>query len=197
MAAARVLTRNGFQNVSMADIAREAGFTAPALYLYFESKERILDELVRWLGTELMATFDEAIPPGLSFRQALAVLLGRQLAWADRRRDVFVAFFALRVRGEVPGGQSRAQCDGHGPRRFHARLTDWMRAADPRGRRGDTLGDHDPAEAASVLMGITQSFFMRWIAGDLGGTLADHGERILDLFFHGVLGSVRHRRATR
>ena len=49
MAAARALARSGFNAVSMSDIAEEVGFTAPAIYAYFDSKEAIFAELLRTL----------------------------------------------------------------------------------------------------------------------------------------------------
>lgn len=182
MAAARALARSGFKAVSMQDIADEVGFTAPALYVYFESKEAIFAELLRTLGRELAETFEPKPPAGMPFRERLACLLRRQLEWTDRRREIFLAMFALRMRGEAPEahtGSNKSAC--RGPIEYLQRLGHWM-------RRGD-LGGHDPDEAACVLMGIGHGFFLRWITSDVGEKLADRTEEILDLFFHGVLGS--------
>jgi AcrR family transcriptional regulator len=184
MGAARALARRGFGAVSMQDIADEVGFTAPALYAYFDSKEAILADLVRTLGDELAATF-EAPPPGLSFRQRVALLVRRQLEWADRRRDAFIAFFALKMRGEgevLHAARGRQPWGGPGD---HLRqLGDWIRRAAP---KPADLHGHDPAEAASFLMGIVHGFFLRWITNPRE-RLADQADRILDFFFYGLLG---------
>ena len=185
MGAARALARGGWKAVSLQEIADEVGFTAPALYAYFESKEAILAELMRTLGRELEETFALAPPPGASFRHKVALLLRRQLEWADRRREVFAAFFSLKMRGEFQAlREARGKQQFGGPEVHLRRLTAWVEAAAD--RPGDLAG-HDPAEAASVLMGIVHGFFLRWIT-DPRQRLADVTDTILDFYFHGLLG---------
>jgi AcrR family transcriptional regulator len=187
IAAARALGRRGFGSVSMQEIAAEVGFTAPALYAYFASKDEIFSELQSMLQRELADTFQPPPPAGQSFRRRLSILLGRQLEWADRRRDVFLAFFALRARG---GGLPplRAGADAELPPIGHMRaMGRWMRQAS---ERPVDLGGRDPEEAACLLFGICHGFFLRWLLlPGAHGRLADETERILDLFFHGVLGA--------
>ena len=57
-AAARCLARGGFNAVSMQEIAAEVGFTAPALYMYFESREAIFEELFLTIRRELVEIFE-------------------------------------------------------------------------------------------------------------------------------------------
>lgn len=42
-----LFTERGFANVSMRDICREAGVTAPTVYYYFKNKEALWDAVVR------------------------------------------------------------------------------------------------------------------------------------------------------
>jgi len=183
VAAARALGRSGFGSVSMQDIAAEVGFTAPALYAYFASKEEIFSELRLLLRRELTDTFQPPPPMGQSLRRRLSILIGRQLAWADRRRDVFLAFIAMRARGApVPVG---AQAE-IGPTVYLRAMGRWLRQAVD--GAGD-LGGRDPDEAAALLFGICHAFFLRWIFSGSQNRMADETERILDLFFHGVLGA--------
>ncbi|HWM84342.1 MAG TPA: helix-turn-helix domain-containing protein, partial [Kofleriaceae bacterium] len=185
VAAARALGRRGFGSVSMQDIAAEVGFTAPALYAYFDSKEEIFSELKLMLHSELWATFRPPPPAGQSFRRRLSILLGRQLEWADHRRDVFLAFVAMRARGEaVPFGARAESADDEGPRGYLRAMAGWLRQA---AERPDDLGSCDPDEAASVLLGMCHGFLLRWVLSGSQTRLADDTERILDLFFHGVL----------
>lgn len=187
LAAARALGRRGFGSVSMQEIAAEVGFTAPALYAYFPSKEEIFSELRAMLHRELTDTFQPPPPAGLSFRRRLSILLGRQLAWADRRRDVFLAFSALRARGEaMPFRTQGAATAEAGPRAYLVAMARWMRqAAD---RPGD-LGGCDPDDAACLLFGICHGFLLRWLFSGSEHRLADETDRILDFFFHGVCAS--------
>jgi AcrR family transcriptional regulator len=63
-AAARVLGRQGYTNVTMKDIAREAGVTSGTLHYYFETKAQLLAAVVRdfcdRLRSDAAAAFDEA-----------------------------------------------------------------------------------------------------------------------------------------
>lgn len=188
VAAARALGRRGFGSVSMQEIAAEVGFTAPALYAYFPGKEEIFSELKAMLQREIADTFRPPPPAGQSFRRQLSILLGRQLEWADRRRDVLLAFTAMRARGEAmafraQGGQ--AQLDP-GPRAHLVAMARWLRQA---AEHADDLGGCDPDDAAHLLFGICHGFLLRWLFSGSQSRLADDTERILDFFFHGVCGA--------
>ncbi len=180
LATARVVARRGLAGASMQGIASEAGFTAPALYAYFPSKEAILAELAVWLDRELTQTF-AVLPSGDTLRARLATLLRVQLEWADRRRDVFLAFLALDRQGERPGGDRAG-----GALAYLRALTSWIEGA-ARGHLRE-LGGHGADEVASLLMGIAQAHFLRWLAAGAGNHLAELTDRILDQLFFGLAG---------
>lgn len=174
----------------MNEIAAEVGFTAPALYAYFESKEAIFAELFRTLSDELDGAFI-AGPAGATFSDQASRMLRHLLEWTDRRRDVFVAFQAMQARGgpgsEIPP-HVRASARGarwRGPGQLLERMTRWVTEA---ARHADDLGGHAPDEAACLLFGITHGFFVRWISTEAEQRLADQTDRILDYFFHGLRG---------
>jgi AcrR family transcriptional regulator len=188
LAAARVLGRSGWKAVSLQDIADELGFTAPALYVYFESKEAIFVELARTLGRELEETFALPAAPGADLRERLATLVRRQLEWGDRRREVFAAFLAQRMRGEDFACSDPAVKRAFGgPGDYLARLTAWMKQAV---RRPAELHGVPPEQAACLLMGVMHGFFVRWLlpSQQPAERLADQADRIVQFFFHGICG---------
>jgi AcrR family transcriptional regulator len=195
MAAARALGRRGFGSVSMHEIAADVGFTAPALYAYFPSKEDIFSELEAMLQREIADTFHPPPAGGQSFRRRLSILLGRQLEWADRRRDVLLAFTAMRARGEAMPFRAQAGRAGPdaGPRAHLLAMARWLRQAAP---RPEDLGGCAPDEAACLLFGICHGFLLRWLLGGSQTRLADETERILDFFFHGVRGATATQPST-
>lgn len=186
-ATARALARRGFKSVSLQEIAREVGFTAPALYVYFESKEAIFAALAGRMAEELNATFDPPPAAGASFQARVEALLRRQLEWVDRRRDAFAALFALQM-----SGQPIEQPPGGGPLDYLDHLTGWLRKAvgSPR-----DLGGHTAADAAALLMGVGHGFFLRWLVSQDGSRLADQTERLVGFFFHGLAGPPRRPRS--
>ena len=198
LAAARALARSGHKAVSMSDIATEVGFTAPALYAYFDSKESIFKSLVEMLGREIGDTL--ATPPRtLPFGEKLRLLVRETLSWADRRREFLLALVALKMRGfgvecAPERGGRRTAGTGPGWDLFTQRMTGWLRQA---GRRAPELGGHDPEDAACVLVGIIHGYALRWLmASSEGGPerLADQTDRIVDFFLYGISGK-RPRRA--
>lgn len=180
-AASRAFARRGFASATMREIAKEAGYTAPALYVYFRSKQEILRALVETLLADVMKSFE--VPPvsHASFRQNVELLVGQQLAMADRKRDSFALVFPL-----------RAFLDEAHPSRpretvflsYCSRLTAWMEV------NGAGILAH-PEDAAFALAGILYTFFIRWLESTKPRPLPEFTGRIVDLFLNGALGGSR------
>jgi len=59
--AKKIFAERGFQSATMDDIAREAGFTKPILYQYFESKTDLYHEIVADTARTLIAKLANAV----------------------------------------------------------------------------------------------------------------------------------------
>ena len=187
-AAVRAFARTGYQSVTMRDIAREAGYTAAALYTYFENKQEILAALVKVVIGEFLGVFDEPLPPGLDFRQRLDRLIRRILGQAERRRDFFLLFLSMAQTNQCPRPTKRQPDPIRTAKRAQARLTRWFAEnASPR-----QLGGHSPEDVAQFFTGVTQSFTHEWVVqGTPRGHLIRRAALILDFFLHGVGGGNR------
>src|SRR5690349_21459634 len=86
-AAARAFARGGYHATTMQDIAREAGYTPPSLYAYFDGKEHIFVELAALLSREFIAVFDAPLPAALAFPDRLELLLRRLFEKAESYKD--------------------------------------------------------------------------------------------------------------
>jgi AcrR family transcriptional regulator len=86
LAAADVFARRGYAAATLAELAEAAGFAAPSLYRYFESKEEIFRSLVELLVEEMRATFDEPVDPSLPLAARIEALFRAQARLADSRR---------------------------------------------------------------------------------------------------------------
>jgi AcrR family transcriptional regulator len=202
-AAIRAFARAGYQGATMSDVAAEAGYTAPSLYTYFKSKEEILDDVLELLRTSVLQTFDQSLPPSLTFRQRLELLVQRQLELVDSERQLFLVFQQFQTLGAALPPRAAARCvQDFGA--YMERLTRWLsESAGP----GD-LGPHTVEDAAYLLHGIGHSRFIRWMVSEArsaaqapsGGAviasistspttrLSDDGPLIVDLFLHGIGG---------
>ena len=82
-AAARCFARRGFAETSVRDIYEEAGLSAGSVYVYFESKEQIVEALAARVLTQLGGQLDalaEADDPLSAIENALLFLLATAAA---------------------------------------------------------------------------------------------------------------------
>lgn len=81
-AARDVFSRYGFRRTGMADIAREAGVSRPALYLWFENKSALFAALAEHLKDEALAGAREAWREDAGFAANLeATILAKDLTF--------------------------------------------------------------------------------------------------------------------
>jgi len=95
-AARRVFAARGVEGASIREIAREAGYTAGALYSYFDSKEAIYAALVAESLDRLQAEVLAARAPK---SQPAKALVAKAQAWfgfyANNPRDLDLGFFLV------------------------------------------------------------------------------------------------------
>jgi AcrR family transcriptional regulator len=80
-AALRLFARKGFQNTSTAEIAREAGTATGTLFLYFPTKQALMDELVVKLGSEQSKFIQGLLSPGMPAREIFWQIWNGTLRW--------------------------------------------------------------------------------------------------------------------
>src|SRR5690606_20727017 len=106
-AARRVFADKGVEGASIREIAREAGYTAGALYSYFDSKEAICAALLAESLDRLQAEVQAARAPK---GEPAQTLLAKAQAWfrfyAQHPRDLDLGFHL--VRGLAPQGLTQA-----------------------------------------------------------------------------------------
>ena len=108
-AARAVFEKLGIEGASIREIARQAGYTAGAIYSYFENKEAIYGALLAESLERLNAAVDKAGEPGSAFEGAKSpaeMLDAKASAWfgffAANPRDLDLGFYL--VQGMRPRG---------------------------------------------------------------------------------------------
>lgn len=69
--AAELFAQKGFRNTTVRDIADAAGILSGSLYHHFDSKESMVDEILRSFQNELFAAYDEVLDSDLGPRARL------------------------------------------------------------------------------------------------------------------------------
>jgi AcrR family transcriptional regulator len=142
-AAARGLSRNGYANLVLGDVAREAGYTRGALYHQFKDKEELALAVLRWADetwqAEVGSQADRAPDPVsqlLTMARAHAVLC---------RRDLARVVMALRVefsRQDHPVGREIKQIQDGLVRRVEKQIN--------AGRRDGSIPAGAPAKTVAI-----------------------------------------------
>jgi AcrR family transcriptional regulator len=99
-AAVRVVARKGLSKVTVQDIADEAGVAKGTVYLYFKSREEILETAMGATLDELRARLRAAAEGA---RDKIEAVVATQLRFFDERRD----FVRLYVTTAEPFGERR------------------------------------------------------------------------------------------
>jgi AcrR family transcriptional regulator len=80
IAALRLFLLRGYKNVSLVDVANEAGITKGGIYHYFMSKDELLHKVVHYLFDRCEAKYAELFGGEKSLRETLqAIVVGREM----------------------------------------------------------------------------------------------------------------------
>lgn len=185
LAAADVFARRGYAAATLAELADAAGFAAPSLYRYFESKEEIFRSLVELLVREMDATFDEPVDRSLPLGARLEALLRAQAKAVEPFRSAFTVLDAPgpELADVAPALRSpRAGLDY-----YESRLVGWLR----RNATSEELR-LPPETVARAFAGI--AFAFRSCPGDPKPLPPERVRTIVDLALHGFSAPAPRRR---
>ncbi|MGH9421761.1 MAG: TetR/AcrR family transcriptional regulator, partial [Thermoanaerobaculia bacterium] len=88
-AAMRVVARKGYDHVTVQDIADEAGVAKGTVYLYFKSRDDVLEKTMSVSFEEFHALIREAIGRGGTFRECVERVIEAQLGYFERQQEFF------------------------------------------------------------------------------------------------------------
>lgn len=174
--AARGLSRYGYGNLVLEDVAREAGYTRGALYHQFEDKEDLALAVIEWVNESWMREVGEpAAQQGDPVAELLALARGHAIFC---RRDIARVVMALRLEfagQDHPVGLAIERIWGTGVKRC-IRLIN-------AGRRNGSIPPGPPARAVALaLFGALEGAVIA-LAGN-----APHDELLAERAVAGVLG---------
>lgn len=84
--AAEVFAEQGYNATTVRKIADHAGMLAGSLYYHFDSKESMLEEILRTFLDELWGGYDAVLEAGLGSRETLEALVTESFREIDRHR---------------------------------------------------------------------------------------------------------------
>ena len=91
----RVVARKGFARATVQEIADEAGVAKGTVYLYYKSREEILDNTMEGAVAELLSRLRAAAQEGGDFASVLERIVRVQLTYFDEHQDFFRLYAAM------------------------------------------------------------------------------------------------------
>ena len=181
--ARRLLVRRGFQDLTMDDVAREAGVAKGTLFLYYKSKEELFSAAFGDLADRLGGRIEELLDSGIAGRELLAAVVRSILEHLDRNHD-FMSHFGA---GKFPACGARSS----------ERLMDKFRENNRRVARvlkrcadDKVLAPGDFVYESAALFGLCRSAMLARLMRRSDGPLADQADTVLRFFLHGAKGKI-------
>lgn len=88
-AALKLFVTNGVQNTSTAAIAKEAGTASGTLFLYFPTKQDLIDELLLKIAREQSEYMKTLLDPSLSVRDTFFTIWNGSIRWLLENIDYY------------------------------------------------------------------------------------------------------------
>jgi AcrR family transcriptional regulator len=101
--AKKIFAERGFQSTTMDDIAKEAGFTKPILYQFFQSKTELYKEIVEDIATSMIHSLSKAVNSAEAPRAKIEVAFRVYFDMVVGDTDAFRILFIHAHDGETAG----------------------------------------------------------------------------------------------
>ncbi|NMB54433.1 MAG: TetR/AcrR family transcriptional regulator [Leptolinea sp.] len=98
-AALKLFAANGIQNTSTAEIARVAGTAAGTLFLYFPTKNDLINELAVWIAREEAETIYGRITPSLPVKDMFHIVWDSSIRWLLENPEAYA--YTQQIRDSV------------------------------------------------------------------------------------------------
>jgi AcrR family transcriptional regulator len=160
-AAASVIRQRGLENARVADIAEEAGTSAPSVLYYFESKAELLKEALTSAEERFYEDLALELEDIASARDRMARIVATSAGEGDYDAALWMELWAKALRDE-PLAAVREQLD----RRWRETIAAIVREGQARGE----FGAADADELALVLGSLLDGLAVQIALGDRDGT---------------------------
>jgi AcrR family transcriptional regulator len=180
--AARLLfASRGFETVTMAEIARQAGVARATVFNHFGSKGALIEAITESVFDYWTGMLDRALADDRSSTPSLVQALFEGMAGIEQLlsfyRGVFREIMKVRVGLDEGGAAQRAR--EHALERLERLLA--------RGQeRGDLSSEFSPADLAAAFDSLANGTIVHWLYEDTSGSLRERMQRAALIF----LGSV-------
>lgn len=94
-ATARVIDRNGLENATIDDVAQEAGVAKGSIYVYFKSKEELLNDAVKFVAEDKIALLKDLLNRFETPLEKITAMLMANKQYAKTQPESLLMNYAL------------------------------------------------------------------------------------------------------
>ena len=105
--ALKLFASNGVQNTSTAEIAKEAGTAAGTLFLYFPTKQDLINELVLWISKQQSEIIHSLLDPSMSVRDSFFTIWDGSIRWLLENKGAYQYSQQIRDSGLISDDVTR------------------------------------------------------------------------------------------
>ena len=179
----------GFDQATVADVARAAGVARATVFNYFPSKHALIDAITEEVLAHYGRMLDRALQDGASstpdLLRALFEYMGLGIEGIQQfYRGVFREIAKMQVGLDEGGAAARERdlCVG--------RLSALMQRGQ---ERGEISRGHAPEDLAYAFDSLSNGTIVHWLYDDPSKSLRDRMERAIEIFLGGVALTSRER----
>ena len=180
-AAMKVIARKGLSGATMQEIADEAGIAKGTIYLYFPSREELVEKAADFFFNELLEHSRRALADEQPLADQLRGLVRTQLTFFDANQQFLRVYMAMKF-GEDCAAEAKRRRRGRPQyQRYLELLSGFLESAM---RRGE-VKRVEPARLAAFFAEGVSAILMRRLEG-AAPPAEQEGGWIVDLMLHGI-----------
>ncbi len=181
-AALAIFAEKGFQDTTIAEIARKAGVSEPTIYEYFGTKEALLFAIPEKVSNEGNEALERILPAVKGTEARLRAIMYVYFAGYYTKPD-YSALVLLQLMANKRFRQTTAHAL---VRRSSHRLLDCIRQGI---EDGTFKKNTDPFVTRSILLGATEHLFIHWLMQGMPpskSNMMDYLDSVLDTVLNGI-----------
>lgn len=182
-AANRLFQSQGYSQVTMEQIASQAGVSKRTLYKYFPVKEALLERMLEGALAEDLAGRDFGTLEQAGFRNGVTLLLRESADWCERHADVLLPYIRYKFASFDPGAA---------PNEDRGLLPLWTMLIESAQERGELRPDLPPEQLGTYFHYLYLGALMRWLTKPRI-KLHEEFDTVIGLFMEGTWADARAR----
>jgi len=182
-AALRVIASRGPAGATMQGIADEAGIAKGTIYLYFKSREELLEKAAEASFTELLGRLEAALAEPGTLRERLREVLRTKIEFFDDRQEFLRVYISMRnPEGACAADDRQRRANRPQYHRYLEQLTRFLAGAMASGEARSM----DPSRVALVVAEGTSAILLRRLSESPPPSCEEEVDWLADLLLGGL-----------